>query len=152
MIVSHFSGTGGPKQKPFELIEHGLWKLEDGISIGLVTKVDFIKGDRDEYPPLWQYMNRFKMIKLEADSFVQEPMEPIWLKGQNRWEDMEPDAEEFDPSEFESLEIPEPFEPELKKHQIRLVMTRIPRLLMGVPWKSRRNPLGMKPNSKAPFY
>tara|TARA_Y100000589_G_scaffold104320_2_gene98648 strand:- start:328 stop:2910 length:2583 start_codon:yes stop_codon:yes gene_type:complete len=115
-FVSHFSGTGGPKQKPFELIEHGLWKLEDGISIGLVTKVDFIKGDRDEYPPLWQHMNRFKMIELEADSFVQEPMEPIWLKEQNRWEDMEPDAEDFDPSEFEANpEIPEPFEPEPKE-------------------------------------
>ena len=38
-FVSTFRDRG-PKQKPFELIEHGLWKLEDGISIGAL-KVDY---------------------------------------------------------------------------------------------------------------
>ena len=112
-FVSYSSGLW-PNENAVELIEHGLWKYEDGISIGLVTKVDFIKGDRDEYPPLWQHMNRFKMIKLEADSFVEEPMEPIWLNKRNRWADME--APEEYAEEFEVLpEIPEPFEPEAEE-------------------------------------
>ena len=111
-FVSFFSGLG-PNENAVELIEHGLWKYEDGISIGLVTKVDFIKGDRDEYPPLWQYMNRFKMIELEADSFVEEPIEPIWLNRRNRWADME-DPEPYE--EFEALpEAPEPFELEAEE-------------------------------------
>jgi len=93
-----------PNGPQVEFVEHGYWKLEDGIVISAIAKVDVIKGERNMVPSNWAILKRFRIGNIEKDAFSIEIMEPIQLNRQRGFP-MPPggatDAEEEDMEEEE---------------------------------------------------
>ncbi|HCU87841.1 MAG TPA: hypothetical protein DGP39_09945 [Verrucomicrobiales bacterium] len=125
-----------PNGPQVEFVEHGYWKLEDGIVISAIAKVDVIKGERNMFPPNWTILKRFRIGNIEKDAFSIEIMEPIQLNRQRGFpmppggptdaeeEDMEEeevfpeedlDPEESFPREVRPRKLPPPFPPAPKK-------------------------------------
>ena len=116
----------GPGQEKIELVEQGLWKVEDGKVIAATTKLNVIKGDRDMIPPPWTYLHQLKLGKVEQDTFGTEMMQAIQLNefyGRPDAEEERYDAE-GDPSA--DGDVPPDFREELAAPQRELFEEPVP--------------------------
>ena len=120
-----FSGTG---QEKIELVEQGLWKVEDGKLIAATTKLNVINGDRDMIPPPWTYLHRLKLGKVEQDTFGTEMMQAIQLNefyGRYDAEEERYDAEGDPGADGDEL-VPPDFREELDGPQRKLFEEPVP--------------------------